>query len=230
MRNFKKEFYEYIGKPIDSPLGSTNRNNYNAFVSEELIEPHLKLCKQLELSPKELEQIKTFALLKSKAKGEEWAGLDDYARIKRELTGATIEFALLKKYGRELYFDNSIVARSSTKNYPDLLPLGVYCDVKGASFRNVPMVFIEDRTYTDKDGTKYKCPNVIGITNNTEIWLLGIASPEILRTYVDRNLIKDDSAFSEAVKKTGFYGFDKLIKMPDNWDAFVKICNDLKIS
>jgi hypothetical protein len=218
------EFYNYISKAPGECLSQTNRVIFNHFVTENLIQPRLLSQNIVELSPSDLKNIENFALRKAKAKDIEWNGVDASKRVKREMTGATVEYALLKKYGRESYFDNSIVARSSKKNYPDLLPLGACCDVKGSSVNNVPLIFKTSRSYVCdvgvNAGKRYKCPNVIGVTDTENVWILGLATPTVLEQYSDENLI----IIAENTTKTGFFGFDKLIDLPHTWESFVKLC------
>jgi len=218
-----KEFYEYVDRPSGEPLGDTNRKIFNSFVWDNLIQPLLIPSNQILLTKQELKRLEDFAIRKVKAKDTEWNGVDDGFRMKREMTGAIVEYALLKKYGKKEHFDDSIVTKSSLKNHPDLLPLGIFCDVKGSSMNNVPLIFKESRSYTCSFGP-YKCPNVIGVTDHTNVWLLGIASPEVLQTYCDDNLIKN----AENTTKTGFFGFKQLIQLPNDWETFNQLC--LKIT
>lgn len=180
----------------------------------------------VELTDDDLKFLQNFSDKKSKAKTIEWKGFDDKNRAKRELTGACIEYGILKFFGREKDFDDSIVAESYKKNYPDLLPFGVVCDVKGSYINNVPLVFKRSRSYVchvgNHKGRRYRCANVLGITNQRTVWILGIASPRILEEYVDDNLI----IISKNSSKTGFYGADKLVDIPRKWDDFKHVCSE----
>jgi hypothetical protein len=105
-----------------------------------------------------------------------------------------------------------------------LIPLGVLADIKGSSLNNVPLVFRKSRPYVVKEGKnkgrEFKCVNVLGITDQDKVWLLGIASQEILEKYSDTNLIM----IAEITTKTGFYGVDHLLDLPDKWSEFKKLC------
>ena len=218
------DFYKSSGLKQGTSMSSINKRLYNNFVFEHMFIPKMKKSIRLTFDKNEKELIENFSLKKAKAKEKEWNGVDDKKRIKREITGASIEYGLLKFYNMQKFFDDSIVEKSSFKNYPDLLPLDVICDIKGASINNVPLVFKTSRSYMCKTGRhigkRYHCPNVIGITDNDSVWLLGIASPEILSLCVDDNLMM----IAENSTKTGFYGVDDLIDLPKSWDEFKLIC------
>jgi len=220
-----KEFYNSIGLQEYQPLTKNQRVKFNRFVFKNIFKPAIDNCKVIiELTELELAFIENFIKDKVVVKQQESNGFDNKHRLKRELTGACIEFALLKYFKKQTEFDDSIVKSSKKKNYPDLLPLGILCDVKGSIINNVPLVFKDKRSYTYQDGKnkgkQYKCCNLIGITNHKTVWILGIATPEILKEYVDDNLIM----FSENTSKTGFYGVNQLIQLPKKWNDFKKIC------
>ena len=91
-----------------------------------------------------------------------------------------IEYGLLKFFGKENQFDDSIVRISYKRNRPGfVLPLGIICDIKGSSMNNVPLVFKNTRSYTcnigNYKGKKYRCVNLIGITDNKSVWFLSFA-------------------------------------------------------
>lgn len=226
-------FYKSLGVEEGSPLTKHFRIKFNHFIFDNLFLPRMKLCEEnsqkLTLTKRDKELIEKFSVAKVKAKEKEWQGFDNQKRAKREMTGASVEYALLKFYGKEKYFDDSIVAKSSRKNYPDLLPLGIICDIKGSSINNVPLVFKTTRSYvcdTGKHiGKKYRCANVIGITDNESVWLLGIASPKVLETCVDDNLIM----IAENTTKTGFFGAHELVVLPPTWKEFSELCSKLSL-
>lgn len=228
-----KEFYDSIGLTEYKSLNRIDRIKFNRYVFEKIYRPKMDECVSknlcIQLSDKDLGYIKDFSKNKTEAKRVEWKGFDDKNRSKREMTGACIEYALLKYFNREDKFDDSIVKFSSKKNYPDLLPLGILCDIKGSSVNNVPLVFKTSRAYICKSGKhsgkRYRCSNIIGITDHKSVWLLGIASPDILENYVDNNLI----IISENTTKTGFYGADKLVDIPKDWKSFKKLCTDKSV-
>jgi hypothetical protein len=226
-----KDFYKSLNVKVGVPLQKHQRIDFNHAVFDFFFIPRMRYCEDygfvVELDKKDKEIIENFALAKAKAKEKEWKGFDNQKRIKRETTGASVEYALLKFYERERYFDDSIVEKSFRKNHPDLLPLGVICDIKGSSINNVPLVFRTVRSYVCESGKhrgkKYRCANVIGITDNNLVWLLGVASPSILESYVDDNLIM----IAENTTKTGFYGVDKLVDLPKSWKKFQFLCSKL---
>ncbi len=224
-----EEFYNSIGLSEPIKLERNDRVRFNRFVFQNYFLPKMKECKNkgtfIQLSPGDLNFLKNFAERKVKAKNKEWKGVDNKNREKREMTGACIEYGLLKLFGKESSFDDSIVLESYKRNHPDLLPLGVLCDVKGSFYYNVPLVFKTSRTYVCNfekyKGRKYRCSNVIGITDNLSVWLLGIASPRVLENYVDDNLI----IIADNATKTGFYGVNQLEDIPLDWDTFKEVCS-----
>lgn len=225
-----QEFYKSVGSEQNCRLEKNNRVKFNRYVFEKCFRPRMDCCtdKQtiIHLSNKDLNFLENFSEKKSKAKNKEWRGVDNKNRSKREMTGACIEYGLLKLFGKEDKFDDSIVSSSQKRNHPDLLPLGIICDIKGSSVNNVPLVFKSHRTYVCNmeryKGQRYRCANVIGITDQKTVWLLGIASPKVLEKYVDDNLIM----IAENTTKTGFYGVDKLEDIPLDWSEFKKLCSE----
>jgi hypothetical protein len=224
------EFYKSIGLAQPKKLERNNRVKFNRYIFENYFKPRMELCKEkqtlIELNQEDLSFLESFAEKKVKAKTKEWRGVDDKNRSKREMTGACIEYGLLKFFGKQNQFDDSIVDQSSKRNHPDLLPLGIICDVKGSSMHNVPLVFKSSRTYVcnvgNYKGRRYRCSNIIGITDQKSVWLLGIASPRVLEEYTDDNLIM----IAENTTKTGFYGVDKLEDLPKEWNEFKKLCSE----
>jgi len=228
-----EDFYTSLSLKVGEPLPKHQRINYNHFVFDNLFVPRMKHCETvarvLVLSKKDKVIIEEFARAKAKAKEIERPGFDNQKRIKREMTGASVEYAVLKFYGKEKHFDDSIVEKSARKNHPDLLPLGVICDIKGSSINNVPLVFRTTRSYVcdvgQHKGKKYRCANVIGITDNESVWILGIASPKTLETCVDDNLIM----IAQNTSKTGFYGVNELVDLPNTWKQFTETCSKMSL-
>ena len=204
------------------------RRLFNESVYENEFKPRLKLSEKnkwvMVLDSKELTRLRKFCEKKVKAKNQESHGYDDENRIKREMTGACVEFAARKFYGISEDFDDSITFNSFEKDFPDFLPYA-FCGVKGSYIGQVPLVKKIHKSYicqlTDSvfKGVKFRCADIMGITDHKTVWLLGIASPEILNTYVDDNLFITDSNGS----KTGFYGASKLIDIPDTIENLQKI-------
>jgi hypothetical protein len=225
-----QEFYKHVGFSETSVLSRSHRVKFNRFVFETHFKPRMQYCElnnfKIELSDSDLTFLTKFSERKVEAKDKEWKGIDSKFRGKREMTGACIEYGLLKFFGKESQFDDSIVDKSYKRNHPDLLSSGVICDIKGSSLKNVPLVFKSSRTYAcnvgNHKGKRYRCANVIGITDQKSVWLLGIASPKILEDYVDDNLVM----FAENTSKTGFYGVNKLEDLPNNWQQFKRVCTE----
>ena len=226
--NMTDEYYKAINLDIGVPMEKPQRIKFNRFIFEKCFRPQMKKCEEngriITLTDKDKKHLEDFVTKKAAAKTKEWGGFDNQQRSKREMTGASIEYGLLKFYGKQDKFDDSIVDKSSKKNYPDLVPLGVLADVKGSSINNVPLVFKKTRPYvvlTGKHkGKEFKCVNVIGITDHEKVWLLGIASQNVLEKYSDTNLIM----IAENTTKTGFYGALKLLELPKTWIDFKKLC------
>lgn len=224
------KFYKTFGFDTQESLTKNQRIKFNKFVFENYFKPRMEECKDkktvVELSEKDIKFIENFSKKKISAKIKEWGEVDNKFRMKRELTGASIEYGLLKFFGKEKEFDDSVVDESHKRNYPDLLPLGVVCDVKGSSINHTPLVFNSKRTYVchvgKYKGIRYRCSNIIGITDHKFVWLLGIASPIVLKEYTDDNLI----IMAKNSSKTGFYGANKLENIPIDWDEFKKTCSD----
>ena len=221
-------FYKSVNISVGTPMERKDRVKFNRYIFEKCFRPQMEKCEEsgriITLTDKDKKHIEDFSNKKAIAKAKEWKGFDNQMRSKRELTGASIEYGLLKFYNREDKFDDSIVDKSSKKNYPDLVPLGVLADVKGSSINNVPLVFKKTRPYVVPNGKhkgkEFKCVNVMGITDHEKVWLLGIAPQNVLEKYSDTNLIM----MAEITTKTGFYGALKLIELPKLWTDFKKLC------
>jgi hypothetical protein len=224
------EFYKTVGVKVGEKMELNDRYKFVKFAFETFFKPRMIYSEKhgwkVDLSDTDKEIIEDFTTKKVKAKTIEWAGTDDKKRVKREMTGASIEFGLLKFYGHQEFMDVSIVKNSRDKSDPDLLNLGIVCDIKGSSFNSVPMVFKSSRPYICKidrfKGKQYKCSNIIGVTDCSSVWLLGVATPTILSKYSDTNLIK----IADAPTKTGFYGAMELLDLPKDWGVFRKLCFD----
>lgn len=223
-----EEYYKTLKLSLGDQMQRPDRVKFNRYIFEKCFRPQMEKCEAsgrvITLTEKDKKHLEDFAAKKAIAKTKEWKGFDNQMRAKREMTGASIEYGVLKFYGKQDKFDDSIVDKSSKKNYPDLVPLGVLADVKGSSINNVPLVFKKTRPYvvpTGKHkGKEFKCVNVIGITDHEKVWLLGIASQSVLEKYSDTNLIM----MAENTTKTGFYGALKLLELPKTWTEFKKLC------
>lgn len=209
-------------------INKDDRVRFISYIFDTFYRPRMKLCEELgrivTLTESDLKFLSEFTENVVKEKCGKGFGFDNDNREKREMTGSCCEYGILKYFNKEHLFDNSIVENPKERNYPDLFPLRIYCDVKGCSFDSVPLVFRESRSYIcpsgKHKGKKYKCSNVICVTDNKKVWLLGIASCDILKQYSDNNLIKN----VDNITKTGFYGVDKLDMLPDTWEEFGMVC------
>jgi hypothetical protein len=223
-----EEFYKSLKLSVGDPMERYDRVKFNRFIFEKCFRPQMEKCENsgrvVVLTEKDKKHLEDFAAKKVVAKTKEWKGFDNQMRSKREMTGASIEYGLLKFYGKEDKFDDSIVDKSYKKSHPDLVPLGVFADVKGSSINNVPLVFRKSRPYMcpsgKHKGKEFKCVNVIGITDLDKVWLLGIAPQDVLEKYSDVNLIM----IAENTTKTGFYGALELLDIPAGWMEFKKLC------
>ncbi len=223
-----ESFYKTIGLDIPIPLGRSDRVKFNRFVFEKYFVPRMEYCKKngsfLELSIKDIKTVENYVTRKVESKKSEWDSKDNINRQKRVMTGACIEYGLYRFFNKENEFDDSIVDNPNKRNHPDLLPSGILCDIKGSSISNVPLVFKSTRFYTCKmgryNGQKFRCANLIGITDKKSVWFLGIASPRILNEYSDENLVM----MSTNSSKTGFYGVEHLEDLPFKWEDFKKTC------
>lgn len=217
-------YYKSLGiEP--SRLSQNERVHMNRWITKVCFDPHMKTCPQVSLNESDMSVIHKFVNSKAKAKNKEFISRFNKSRMKRETNGAVCEYAALKFYGKEKSFDTSIVSDSRQREYPDFLPLGVCCDTKGSELGMVPLVFKEERKYKDEEG-EYDCPVIIAICNGYRVWLLGIASPDVLKNYVDDNLVVMDN--EDIPSKSGFFGVPKLIPLPTEWEKFKEVCDGFK--
>lgn len=198
-------------------MTSPQRQAFNRFVFANCFVPRMDLSEQrgwkIVLTEREKARLEKFCRAKVVAKDKESGGFDNDNRWKREMSGACVEFASMKFYGIEDNFDYSITDKSFEKDYPDLLPYAV-CGTKGSHVDQVPLVKKTFKSYVCHlegfEGKRFRCADIIGVTDHDVVWLLGIASPEILSKYVDDNLFMTNSNSA----KTGFYGALELIDVP----------------
>lgn len=222
-----EKFYELINQPVGSTLSEPDRKKFNDWVFKEMFFPNMEKSEKsgfkINISKSELDFLKGFSSEKTVKNDLEFGKIDDKKRSSRNLTGAVVEFAFLKKFGKQDLFDDQVVSESRKKCHPDLVEnLNVFCDIKGSQLGNVPIVFTKDRSYVFNKKYKYHCPNIIGVTNYEYVWLLGIATPEILHKYCDLNLLK----IANPYKKSGFYGVNYLHPIMDSIEKLSKFCLD----
>lgn len=227
------EFYKRYGLNVGDPLDETQRRGFNRYVFGKMFCPRMDLAERMgwvvSLAEKEKSRLEKFCKNKSAAKHRESRGFDDNNRWKRELSGACVEFAAMKFYGIEHIFDYSITERSYEKDHPDFLPY-VVCGVKGSHVDQVPLVKKETKPYKCElppfSGRLFRCADIIGVTDHDVVWLLGIASPEVLSRCVDDNLFITNSNSA----KTGFYGALELVDIPSSIEELFKTTNKMLVA
>ena len=210
------------GKHLDE---SHDRSRLISIVCNKVVRPRIEKSKKknwlIELTSQETEYLSDFADRKVRAKDKENGSRDSYNRQTRELTGAKAEYASLKYYGVEEFFDDSITNQSFTKNHPDFKDAGVVLGTKSSTPGLVPMVYKSTRAYIH-NGFRYKCCDMITVVENNTIYLLGIATPSIMEIYADSNLIR----FADAPTKAGFWGMEHLIDLPKSLDELKTLCKE----
>ena len=219
-------YYEAYGTPAGPISDRQERNLMNTLVTNKIVRKLLPNWKQVRLTTENRQKAEAFIKLKAKAKLQERQGWDSEQVEKRERTGTYIELSVFQQYGVADKFDFSVVENSGAKGHPDFSPLGAMVDVKGSAFGKVPMVFKENRGYPDKNGKRFKCPVIVCMydeDNSDTVYLCGIATPRVLETDVDDNLIVIGS--SAVDRKTGFFGYTNLLPMPTTLDELKTFCN-----
>lgn len=133
--------------------------------------------------------------------------IDNGSEIKRWTTGISGELAIEKFLGVS-FFDWSI-GNSKFYNLPDLKSIDLDIGVKTVEFGKFPIIHKEPVR-----------PEIILVKDGDYIYVLGIASIEVMKKYSDDNLILSPNLRARNVK-TGFYGFEHLKQF--------KSLNDLKM-
>lgn len=191
----------------------------------------MKTSVRIDIAPDTMEHLRDFVARKWQQKIKEYPQ-DARQIVDRNIIGATGEYAVLKHYGKVEYLDTSIGNSwdyqdpdlwKSPKNKPTLPDPKIPADIKTCKIGNVPLVKRGHIT-VNLDGVRCQCPNIICVSDFKSVWILGIASPTILKTCVDDSLIK--SARNPA--KTAFYGADQLETLPETWDGLRDACDKLK--
>lgn len=138
-------------------------------------------------------------LAKEKQK-EEVHQRDGAAHAKRFYTGFACEAALEQFFGVD--FMDTTVGESSKYRASDLLGIGLDVGVKGVRYENDKFHIIN---------ININKPQVICFLapDQRQVVIMGYATVEVLRKYVDTRLVRDRNM---ADRKTGFYGYDKLIR------------------
>ena len=136
-------------------------------------------------------------------KEEELYQEDPGMLISRFAVGILIE-AVFEYYYNLQFVDWSI---GNTKNfaYPDLKKAGYKLGLKGSSKPNMPLVPVQNEYNKDE-----LCPQLICIYDQDaeQIWVLGIASTDILEKFSYTGFVKSNNVNTNI--KTAFYGFSYL--------------------
>ena len=162
-------------------------------------------CKQnmiyIELDKETLDRIDAFVRkIVAKKLGEMHHQIDNLSEYKRFHTGIMGECAIEKFFNCQ-FIDWSI-GDSRQYHKADLRKLGINVGIKTVEMYKFPIVFKRE-----------DYPELICIKRNENtIILCGLAQVEILNRYQDDNLILDQNLRNRGTK-TGFYGFEHLIKI-----------------
>lgn len=201
--------------------------NESAF--QRFFEPRMASCPKFELTDSQIETVRKFVARLWQRKIDEYPW-DAKNIIERNMIGRLCEYGCLSYYGKSDYFDDSI-GNSKDYHFPDLwnsprnkkqLPdPRIPADIKGSRLRNTPLV--QDRKIINLDGVRCLYPIVICVSDFKSVWILGIASPEVVYKYSSETLIKN----ANNKEKTAFYGADKLIDVPSTWDELREVCKSL---
>ena len=206
----------------------------NETMFERNFRPRMEKCPKVTLTEQQMKFVRDFVARLYKRKIDEYPW-DAKNIIDRNVIGRMCEYGFLGGYGKADYFDDSF-GHSTEYDAPDLwqspkhkrhLPdPRIPVDIKGANVerRNTPLIEKEQKVVAI-NGIRYRCPEVIclGDLVSGEVWILGIASPEVLTTYSSESLIKN----ANNNKKTAFFGADKLVDIPKTWEELRTVCNSL---
>jgi hypothetical protein len=127
--------------------------------------------------------------------GESLHKHDGHKENKRWETGRMGECAL------EILFDKKFVdwniGKSEDFSYADLKDLGVNIGIKTVDYGSFPLVHKHS-----------KRAEIICVTYGNKVYVLGLATADVLNKYNHSKYVRNPDARD---RKTGFYGFDKLI-------------------
>ena len=203
--------------------------NESAF--ERFFEPRMETCKRIDLTEPQIESVRKFVARLWQRKIDEYPW-DAKNIIERNMIGRLCEYGCLAHYGKPEYFDDSI-GNSKDYHFPDLwnsprnktqLPdPRIPADIKGSRLMNTPLV--QDRKIIELEGVRCVYPLIICVSDFKSVWILGIASPEVVYKYSSETLIKN----ANNKDKTAFYGADKLIDAPNTWNELREVCKSLVI-
>lgn len=192
--------------------------------------PRMKTAPKISVPEDNMVEMREFVARKWQRKIQEYPQ-DSKNIIDRNVIGVLGEYAVLSYYGKTEYLDTSIGDSreyqdpdlwKSPKNKVHLTDPKVPVDIKTSRIGNVPLVKKGHKTVV-LDGIRCQCPNIICVSNFKEVWLLGIASPQTLRKFVNDALIKN----ANNPDKTAFYGGDQLEDLPTTWEELRDKCKAL---
>ena len=163
---------------------------------EEIVGPLMDEFIHIKIPASKMERIENFIIdLINEKKKEKAHQLNGSNEEKRWRTGLSGEAALEEYLGIDII--NWTVGKSSKYSKPDISKLGI--GIKNSQWGNFPLIY-KDNEY----------PQIICIQiGYDEVLICGIASPEVLNTYQDDDLVLDWRARYYG-GKTGFYGFKYL--------------------
>lgn len=168
---------------------------------EEYVNPFIKNFIKVSLDKDKVAKIKKFVgeIIKAKRR-EEHHIVNGYNEEKRFLTGFSGEAALEKLFDIEII--DWTIGDSARYHIPDLNSAGYNIGIKTVEFGKLPIVFKNSRR-----------PEIIVIKiDDFNFYICGLATVNVLSKYQD-----DDSILSPSLKKrgtkTGFYGFEHLLKV-----------------
>lgn len=171
----------------------TDKRNY-----QDDVVPSLSKAIVIELTPADVELVRTFAKQFQKAKSTEHIHqIDNEQEIKRYMTGFSAELALEKMLGVKI-LDTSL-GKSENYNHADLKENGINIGIKCAHYGNYPVVF--KKPYNAE---------IVTVLRGNKVYVCGVATVQTMLDYADDNLILNAKFRARGVK-SGFYGFDKLI-------------------
>ncbi len=155
----------------------------------------------VNISDEKKEKVDEFIVRFAAAKAKEDVHkMDATQRQKRFGTGFLCEAAMEQFLGED-FMDTTV---GNSKNYAvaDMAPIGVNAGVKSGIYEDNKFIAV------NRD---LRHPQVICFLypDRSKMMVCGLATLDVLRTYVDDSLIRTRDM---AGRKTGFYGFHKLIK------------------
>ena len=163
------------------------------------------LCKPnmiyVDIDNNTLNRIDVFAKEVIKKKSEEkHHKIDNASEYTRFFTGMIGECAVERAF--HCQFVDWSIGESTLYHKADLQVLGIRVGIKTVEMYKFPIIFKQE-----------KYPELICIRRNVNtVILCGLASVPVLRKYQDDNLVISDNLRMRGTK-TGFYGFNHLIKV-----------------